>query len=295
MYYTCGDRNQWIPSENNLSTSSLHRTSVSSNCAKHTQPVKKPSFRNSSLTSTPTKTPFARSQRYSTLPRARPPLRQSNSNLATIFRNDLQFNSQSSNSNIKQSLLRQNDQIPWQSTCQCIYRQQNLCPCRKHCYNCKKPTISESTSTNALGYNYPYPNSTLSLNQNYLEQQPTQHHHSMINLNQAANNCAFHNRNTPDDNMLDEQQENDREDSPALSNSPPPPAPPPPTVKGCNSKCIFSNMATPTLPRHNHSLMGSSSHLHASLSHQNSNYGIQPQESFPGKSIVEKYALKAHK
>lgn len=133
------------------------------------------------------------------------------------------------------------------------------CTCRSSCYFCNLnyPQVNYplSASTNALGYYYP-PYSTLSLsNPNYAHQSqynlsttaaqpylpkqsyappPTQHHHSMINLN---HNYA------PEVSNLEPLPTTCA--SPTMSNSPVPAPPAPPLNPSC-ARCRFTSSISAT-------------------------------------------------
>jgi hypothetical protein len=305
MYCTCSDRNQWKPSERNLSTSSLHRA-IPNNCENHKKvPVNRKSALKTTSRSTST-TPIKKNRsaesiknpRFSTLPRTRPRAVQSQTNIATISRNEY-----NSDYFARQHQRRQSEVIPWQQ-CQFVEQQQlQQCTCRNNCYYCNYSyshyNYPFSTSANALSYCYPY--STISLNHNYCQQQlqnqyphnqqsTQQHHHSMINLNnngynQSNNNCSFHNnRPTVNENLLGGQtQDNDSNNSPALSNSPPPAPPPPPaSVRGCSQRCRYSTISTPTMTRQS----CNNSQLHLGYPHVNSYYGMQPRDAYTGEFLI---------
>lgn len=169
-----------------------------------------------------------------------------------------------------------------------------------------------SASVNPLGYQYPY--STLSLNNpNYPQQQlqqnyyqpssttpsttaaaatthstnyqlPHQHHHSMINLNynqsnSTPNNCTFHTRQL-DETIVGTVTNNSDSPANSMSASPPPAPPPVPPLNPSCARCRHTSTAT--LHRQSQ-VIGSNPHLHASLSHQNSNYGIPTTNSYSGE------------
>lgn len=277
MYCTCSERNQWIPNERNLSTSSStlprksHETLTGS--------VKKSALKSASRPNavTPKKTVDIRSTpRYSTLPRSRTRTRP---HVATIFNNGTATHP-------NHRPRRQSEVIPW-------HQQQALqCTCRSSCYFCNLnyPQVNYplSASTNALGYYY-HPYSTLSLNNpNYSHHQsqynlsnqyfptgqsysqpPTQHHHSMINLN--------HNYTAPTEasNLVPSATDCP---SPTMTDSPVPAPPAPPLNPSC-ARCRFTSSISATSNGTIHrqpAAVGSNPHLHASLSHQSSqpSYGV---------------------
>ena len=161
-----------------------------------------------------------------------------------------------------------------------------------------------SASVNPLGYQYPY--STLSLNNpNYPQQQlqqnyclpttstltqhhnyqlPQQHHHSMINLNYnqtntTPNNCTFHTRQL-NETVVGTITNNSDSPANSMSASPPPAPPPVPPLNPSCARCRHTSTAT--LQRQSQ-VIGSNPHLHLSMSHQNSNYGIPTTNSYSGK------------
>lgn len=270
MYCTCAERNQWIPNERNLSSSSV--TLPRKSQENLTTSVKKSALKSTTRPSTitPKKSVDIRSTpRYSTLPRSRA---RTGPHVATIFSNEQNHRPR-----------RQSEVIPW-------HQQQpaQQCTCRSSCYFCNlnypKVNYPLSASTNALGYYYP-PYSTLSLNkpssrhqsqynlssQHYLphaQQQPapTQHHHSMINLNhnQAA---------VPETSNLEPLVSDCP--SPTMSNSPVPAPPVPPLNPAC-ARCRFTSSISATSNGTIHR-QPSNPHLHTSLSHQTSqqpSYGV---------------------
>lgn len=293
MHCTCSERNQWIPNERNLSSSSV---SLPRKSYEHLNgSVKKSALKSSNRpenSATPKKSVDIRSTpRYSTLPRSRS--RRSNPHVATIFNNETNLQN-------NHRPRRKSEVIPW-------HPQQSLqCTCRSSCYFCNLnyPKVQPlSASTNALGYYYPY--SSLSLNnpnyshqsqynistnpsQLYLHdshylQQPNMHHHSMINLN---HNYAP----APETSHNLEPLTND---SPSMSNSPVPAPPVPPLNPAC-ARCRFTSSVSAssngTIHRQPVSF-GSNPHLHAGLSHQNSqpNYGVPPTagNAYTGEFIRE--------
>lgn len=162
-----------------------------------------------------------------------------------------------------------------------------------------------SASVNPLGYQYPY--STLSLNNpNYPQQQlnqqnyyqptttattnyqlPHQHHHSMINLNynqsnSTPSNCTFHTRQL-DETIVGAVTNNSDSPVNSMSASPPPAPPPVPPLNPSCARCRHTSTAT--LQRQSQ-VIGSNPHLHTSLSHQNSNYGIPTTNSYSGEFIL---------
>lgn len=261
MYCTCGDRNHYMPHEGsqNINQNRARRTSVPNTQTAIKSALKTPSR---STTTTPTKKPPTKTPHFSTLPRSRSSSKQ-RPHLATIFRDDPPT---------RHHQRRQSEVIPWHPQCTCS--QQHLCTCRNNCHYCNHSfsyphhNYPFNTSSNALGYYYPYP-----LNPNYYQQQYQphfQHHHSMINLNQHGES-RIPNGTVP----TGQGQGDSNSNSPPISNSPPPI---PPSVPGCNSSCIFSNLNTPTLPRHGHSHYGSAPHLQPNI-----NYGMPAQEAYRGK------------
>lgn len=288
MYCTCSERNQWIPNERNLSSSSAtlprksHETLPGS--------VKKSALKSTSRTNTitPKKSVDIRfAPRYSTLPRSRARTRP---HVATIFNNE----TTAQHPNHRQR--RQSEVIPW-------HQQQSLqCTCRSSCYFCNLnyPQVNYplSASTNALGYYYQP--STVSLNNpNYVLQQqsqynlsnhnqylptqqyppqPTQHHHSMINLN--------HNYTAPEASNLEPLVTDCS--SPNMSNSPVPAPPAPPLNPSC-ARCRFTSSYSATSNGTIHrqpAAIGSNPHLHASLSHQST----QPSYGVPPAAVASTYA-----
>lgn len=268
MHCTCNERSQWLPNERTLSSSSatLPRRSY-----EHLNGSVKKSALKSSTRSKPSTTPkksvdIRSTPRYSTLPRSRRPT----PHVSTIFNNE-------TNPQQSHRPRRKSEVIPW-------HQQQLQCTCRSSCYFCNLnyPKVEPlGTSSSALGYYYPY--STLSLSKpNYSHQSqynissnpsqqywPNQHHHSMINLN--------HNY-TPAPEMSNPEPL--ATDSTSTSNSPVPAPPVPPLNPAC-ARCRFTSSvsATSNGTLHRQPLaVGSNPHLHASLSHQNSqqNYGVPP-------------------
>lgn len=284
MHCTCNERNQWIPNERNLSSSS---TSLPRKSYEHLNgSVKKSALKSStrpSVSTTPKKSVDIRSTpRYSTLPRSR--ARHTTPHVATIFNNE-------TNPQQNHRPRRKSEVIPW-------HQQQSLqCTCRSSCYFCNLnyPKVQPlSASTNTLGFYYPY--STLSLNNpNYSHQvqynvltnpspqyyppPPNQHHHSMINLNHNHTPAQETSRNL--EPLVAE--------SPAMSNSPVPAPPVPPLNPAC-ARCRFTSSVSATSNGTIHRQpisVGSNPHLNAGLSHQNSqpNYGMPPTagNAYPGE------------
>lgn len=278
---------QWTPHEHNLSSSSttLPRKSYEN------LSVKKSALKSTTRpnAATPKKSVDIRFEpRFSTLPRSHT---RSKPHVATIF-------NETNNTLPTQHRhrgRRQSEVIPW-------HQQQSLqCTCRSSCYFCNlnypKINYPLSASTNALGYYYP-PYSSLSLNNpNYTHQSqynlstnsnlqylpntaytqqqqlPNQHHHSMINLNHHT---------APKETSNLEPLASDCP-SPTMSNSPIPVPPAPPLNPSCarcrftSSICATSNGTIHRQPNPN-VVVGSNPHIHANLSHQNSqqSYGVPP-------------------
>lgn len=287
MHCTCSERNQWIPNERNLSSS----TATLPRKSHENLSVKKSALKSTTRTNavTPKKSVDIRFEpRFSTLPRSRARTRP---HVATIFNNN-ETNVAPTQHNHRPR--RQSEVIPWHQ------QQSQKCTCRSSCYFCNLnyPQINYplSASTNALGYYYP-PYSTLSLNNpnythqsqynlstasnlqylpntNYTQQQqlPNQHHHSMINLN--------HNHTAPKETSNLEPLGGNCP-SPTMSNSPIPVPPAPPLNPGC-ARCRFTSSISATsngtIHRQPTVVVGSNPHLHANLSHQNSqqNYVVPP-------------------
>ena len=285
MHCTCSERNQWIPNERNLvpSSTTLPRKSHGN------LSVKKSALKSATRpnAATPKKTVDIRFEpRFSTLPRSRA---QTRPHVATIFN---ETNTLPKQHNPRGR--RQSEVIPWH------HPQSLQCTCRSSCYFCNlnypKTNYSLSASTNALGYYYP-PYSTLSFNNpnhshqsqynlstnsnlhyqpnaNYTHQQqmPNQHHHSMINLN--------HSHTAPKETSNLDTLAADCP-SPTMSNSPIPIPPAPPLNPSC-ARCRFTSSISATsngtIHRQPNVVVGSNPHLHANLSHQNSqqSYGVPP-------------------
>ncbi|CAO1374605.1 unnamed protein product [Diamesa hyperborea] len=141
-----------------------------------------------------------------------------------------------------------------------------------------------NTVPNQLQQNYYQPSSSSTATThppNY--QLPHQHHHSMINLNynqsnSTPSNCTFHTRQL-DETIVGPVINNTDSPANSMSASPPPAPPPVPPLNPSCARCRHTSTAT--LQRQSQ-VIGSNPHLHASLSHQNSNYGIPTTNSYSG-------------
>lgn len=275
MQCSCSERNQWMPNQRNLSssTASLPRKSYEHLNGSVKKSALKSSTRSNTVTpkKTVTTVDIRTAPRFSTLPRSRA---RSRPHVATIFHNETKSPQPTHRPR------RKSEVIPW-------HQQQSLqCTCRSSCYFCNL-NYPLSASTNALGYYYPY--STLSLNNpnynhqsqfnlastpnQYLPNQsyaqlPNQHHHSMINLN--------HNYKAAPETITEPLVTN----SPAMTDSPVPAPPAPPLNPSC-ARCRFTSSVSTTSNGTVHRqpiVAGSNPHLHASMSHQNSqpSYGMPP-------------------
>lgn len=296
MHCTCSERNQYLPNDRNLSSSSatLPRQSRENLTGSVKKSALKSSFRTSG-TLTPKKSvttiDVRASPLFSTLPRSRA---RSRPHVATIFSNNNENNAQPNH-----RPRRKSEVIPWHQHQQ---HQQSLqssqCTCRSSCYFCNLnyPKVQPlSASTNALNYYYPF--STLSLNNptahqsqynlstttfnqpqylpNHHYVQPNnnnQHHHSMINLN--------HSHTPVPEPIIVEPLATE---SPAMSDSPVPAPPAPPLNPSC-ARCRFTSSvaATSNVALHRQPIVvGSNPHLHATLTGQNSqpSYGVPPTAS----------------
>lgn len=273
MYCTCNERHQWFSNEHNLSSSAtLPRKSYETLTPTTTKKsaLKTTNARYTAIVPAKKCVKTVDSHlgpRFSTLPRTRS---RTKSHVATIF------NTEQSDPRRQR---RQSEVIPWHQ------HQAPQCTCKSSCYFCNL-NYPLSASANALGYYYPYSTQALN-NPNFYQQQstpsnqylhntsssyqlPAQHRHSMINLNHN------YTPNPIETVTCEPSAVVNRSASPTMSESPIPAAPAPPLNPSC-ARCRFTSSISATSNGTLHRQpAGSNSHIHASLSHQNSNYGMPP-------------------
>lgn len=273
---SCSER-AWSTHQRNLSSSSatLPRKSQETLPGVKKSALKSASSRSNAATPKKTVTTID-SRRFSTLPRSRA---RSRPNVATIFNETSQKH---------RPQRRQSEAIPW-------HQQPAKCTCRSSCYFCDLniPKLPLSASTNAVGYFYPY--STLSLNQpnHYSNHQsqvnlaqpayppsypqfPTEHHHSMINLN--------HNYAPPSAIINPEPIVTE---SPAMSDSPVPAPPAPPLNPSC-ARCRFTSSVSAATSNGTLHRQPSNPHLHQNTQ---TSYGPPPTvaSSYTGEFFRQLY------